>query len=109
MEAFSRVLARLKEKGEEGDQPLTRRIIRDEYDVPGCMRRIQRRLKRGKVRFDELFSDTPTRNEVVTLFLALLEMIRMGRVLVSQQGVYDQIVLEAGEPSAAPQPNYQEE
>ena len=109
MEAFSRVLARLKEKGEEGDQPLTRRIIRDEYDVPGCKRRIQRRLKRGKVRFDELFSDTPTRNEVVTLFLALLEMIRMGRVLVSQQGVYDQIVLEAGEPSAAPQPNYQEE
>ena len=45
----------------------------------------------------------------MTLFLALLEMIRMGRVLVSQQGVYDQIVLEAGEPSAAPQLNYQEE
>ena len=109
MEAFSRVLARLKEKGGEEDHPLTRRIIRDEYDVPGCMRRIQRRLKRGRVRFDELFSDTPTRNEVVTLFLALLEMIRMGKVVVSQKGVYDEIVLEAGEPGAAPQPVIQEE
>ena len=96
MEAFSRVLQRLKEKGEAEDHPLTRRIVRDEYDVPGCMRRIQRRLKKGRIRFDELFSDSPTRNEVVTLFLALLEMIRMGRVTVTQSGVYDDIVLEEG-------------
>ncbi len=106
MEAFSRVLQRLKEKGEMEEHPLTRRIIRDEYDVPGCMRRIQRKLKKGRVRFEELFSDSPTRNEVVTLFLALLEMIRMGRVLVTQSRVYDEIVLEpgSGKPQTAETP-----
>ncbi len=104
MEAFSRVLRRIREKGEEDDHPLTRRIIRDAYDIPGCMKHIRRMLRRGRVRFDELFSDTPTRDEVVTLFLALLEMIRMGQVTVSQKAVYDDIYLEPGSGKPVPPP-----
>ena len=93
VDAFAQVLARLRQKGEEEPEALTRRIVRDEYDVPGCMRHIQRKLRRGPVRFLELFSPHPTRDEVVTLFLALLELIRLGKADVTQSGIYEEIIL----------------
>ena len=61
--------------------------------MPGCIRRISAFLRRGSVRFEQLFSQNPTREEVVTLFLALLEMLRLGRAEASQEGVYGEIIL----------------
>ncbi len=92
VEAFAGVLARLNDP-QRREEVQTRRIIRDEYDVPGCMRHIQRKLCRGPVRFWELFSPEPTRDEVVTLFLALLELIRLGKAQAVQDGVFDDIIL----------------
>ncbi len=90
--AFARVMARTPEAEEE---PVfqARRIIRDEYSVPRCMAHILRKLKKGEVRFSELISSAPTRDEVVSLFLALLELIRLGRAGVSQHAIYDDILL----------------
>ncbi|MBR6525567.1 MAG: segregation/condensation protein A [Clostridia bacterium] len=95
IKAFARVMERAKvnEEEEEGNHYAPRPIIRDEYDIPGCMKHIARKLKKGCVRFTELFSDHPTRDEVVTLFLALLEMIRLGKAEVVQDQVYEEIVL----------------
>lgn len=91
--AFARVLARAEEEGREENAFVPRPIIRDEHDVPGCIRRISVFLRRGSVRFEQLFSQNPTREEVVTLFLALLEMLRLGRAEASQEGVYGEIIL----------------
>ena len=98
--AFARVMARVKEEGEEPIQT-ARRIVRDEFTVPRCTAHILRRLKKGPVKFDELFSPAPTRDEVVTLFLALLELLRLGRVSAAQDGIFGDMVLEArqGEPA----------
>ncbi|MBR5108955.1 MAG: segregation/condensation protein A [Clostridia bacterium] len=98
--AFARVMARVKEEGEEPIQT-ARRIVRDEYTVPRCSAHILRRLKKGPVKFDELFSPQPTRDEVVTLFLALLELLRLGRVSAEQEGIFGDMMLEAraGEPA----------
>ena len=74
-----------------------RRIVRDEYTVPRCTAHILRRLKKGPVHFEELFSESPSRDEVVTLFLALLELLRLGRAGVSQDGVFGDIMLEPRE------------
>jgi len=93
IKAFARVMARVKEDEEEGPAYVPRPIIRDEYDIPGCMKHIARKLRKGRVTFTELFSDHPTKDEVVTLFLALLEMIRLGRAEVVQDQVYEDIVL----------------
>ena len=98
--AFARVMARVKEEGEEPIQT-ARRIVRDEFTVPRCSAHILRRLKKGPVKFDELFSPAPSRDEVVTLFLALLELLRLGRVSAEQDGVFGEMVLEArtGDPA----------
>ena len=92
--AFARVMARVKEEDEEPIQT-ARRIVRDEFTVPRCSAHILRRLKKGPVKFDELFSPQPSRDEVVTLFLALLELLRLGRVSAEQDGIFGDMVLEA--------------
>ncbi|MBE5771923.1 MAG: segregation/condensation protein A [Clostridia bacterium] len=94
--AFARVMARIKDDPEEPIQT-ARRIVRDEYTVPRCTAHILRRLKKGPVHFEELFSEAPSRDEVVTLFLALLELLRLGRAGVSQDGIFGDIVLEPRE------------
>ena len=91
--AFARVMARVPEEEEEAVH-VARRIIRDEYTVPRCSAHILRRLRKGPVRFEELFSPAPTRDEVVTLFLALLELLRLGRAGVVQDGIFGDMMLE---------------
>ena len=89
--AFARVLARIRDT--EETPPVQRRIIRDAFSVPRCMTRILRRLREGPVAFDRLFSDEPTRDEVVTTFLALLELLKAGRARAAQEGTYGQIII----------------
>jgi len=62
----------------------------------------------GETRFEELFSDTPDREEVVTLFIALLEILKLGKAHVVQDATFDTIMLvpgrketDAGEDDAA--------
>lgn len=93
--AFARVMARVPEEDEEITHA-ARRIVRDEYTVPRCTAHILKHLKKGPVRFEALFSPSPTRDEVVTLFLALLELLRLGRATVSQNGIFGEMILEPG-------------
>ena len=73
-----------------------RDIRRDSYTVEGCMETIESRLVLGSVSFDELFSDQPDREEVVTLFIALLELLKLGKAHVRQNGTFDRIMLMPG-------------
>ena len=77
------------------DQMASREIRRDAHTVASCMARISRRVRRGRCSFSELFDAEFTRHEVVTMFLALLELIKLNRVHVSQEGAYDDIYLSA--------------
>ncbi len=61
------------------------------------MFRIQRRVRSGKCSFEDLFDGAPNRQEIVTLFQALLELIRLGRVTVRQRGVFGNISIQAAE------------
>jgi segregation and condensation protein A len=51
--------------------------------------------ERGQVIFRNLFADRPTRMQVVTTFIALLELIRLGIIAVAQERVFGEIVLSA--------------
>ena len=95
--AFARVMARMNQDEEEETVHVARRIVRDEYTVPRCTAHILRRLKKGPVRFEELCSDHPTKDEVVTLFLALLELLRLGRAAAVQDGIFGDMILEPRE------------
>ena len=98
VEAFARVYARRPDKDEkEGQQSANRDIQRDVHTVPECMLHILKCLKgKGQMTFDELISHAPTKEEVVTLFLALLELLRLGKAHISQDGVYETIMLFPG-------------
>ncbi|MDR0362579.1 MAG: segregation/condensation protein A [Planctomycetota bacterium] len=52
----------------------------------------------GKTRFSLLLSGKPTREEMVGFFIAMLELIRRGKVAARQGGPYGDIVIEARTP-----------
>ena len=50
------------------------------------------RVKEGEsLEFLELFARAETKNEMITIFLALLELIRLKRVKVYQRGIFGAI------------------
>ena len=92
--AYRRVLERA-ERAEAADRMASREIRRDHFTVAGCMARISRTVRRGKCRFSDLFGEDFTRQEVVTMFLALLELIKLNRLHVRQDAAYEEITLSA--------------
>ena len=92
IKAYQRVLARA-EKAELEEHMASREIRRDSFTVAGCMARISRTVRRGRCRFSELFGEDYTRQEVVTMFLALLELIKLNRLHISQDAAYEEIIL----------------
>ena len=98
-EAFRRILARRPEKDEEPgvNHYAPRDIHRDQHTVQECMLSLIKKIRaRGRIRFEEAFSEAPTREEVVTFFLAVLELLKLGRMHAVQTGVYGEIELIAG-------------
>ncbi|MBR2700176.1 MAG: segregation/condensation protein A, partial [Clostridia bacterium] len=94
IKAYRRVLERAA-RAEAADRMASREIRRDALTVASCMARISRRVRRGRCSFSDLFDEAFTRHEVVTMFLALLELIKLNRVHVSQARAYEDIYLTA--------------
>ena len=90
--AFARVLSRVHPSDEEETEE--RRISRDVYSVPRCMARITKQLRHGPVAFSSLFDRNTTRDEVISTFLALLELIKAGRAAAVQDVTYGEILIE---------------
>lgn len=74
-------------------------VFLDAYSVTERALHIMKRLRSGgRVNFSELFEGQTTKDALVTTFLALLELIRQGRVSVTQSKMFDEIkiVLKKG-------------
>lgn len=97
--AFARVLKRLEES-RSGSGP-QRHIRRDTYTVGQCMARIGRMVRKGRCAFTALFQDAADRDEVITMFMAMLEMVKHSRLHISQESTYGEIYLERAEAPAA--------
>lgn len=83
MEAMARLSARLLDREEV--QAASNRVIKlDRHSVARCMHDIMQKTRKGEVSFFRLFSQKPTRNEIVTLFLALLELLKQNKLSASQ-------------------------
>jgi len=73
-------------------------IYDEEWTVADKITAIRQRLTgQGTIRFTELFADAASRNEVVASFLALLELIRLRHVEVTQGEAFGEIALTRGE------------
>lgn len=90
--AMRRVLARATTRL-DADDVVTREIPRDKLSVQACMFAVAAKIHQGPCRFDDLFTKTPTRDEVVTVFMAILELLRLGRLQIEQLGTFGEITL----------------
>ncbi len=95
--AMSRVL-RKREKRKP------RQIVQDDTPIEVHAERVERLVgERGRVAFSELFEDDMPRTRLVGIFLAVLELVRRGRLATRQERLFDEIWLEpsANRPPAA--------
>lgn len=98
-EAFLRIWQRRPQLDDdpESNHYAPRSIHRDNHTVQECMLNLIYRIqKKKRMRFEDVFSEAPTKEEVVTFFLAVLELLRLGRMHVRQESVYGGIELIAG-------------
>ncbi len=95
--AMSRVLAKREKR-----RP--RQIVHDDTPIETHIGRIEALLAgQGRAAFTELFDAGMPRSRVVGIFLAVLELVRRGRVVTRQERLFDEIWLEpAPQRPAAP-------
>ena len=88
--AFSKIMA---EKQEEIRRNHTT-IARDDYKIEDMMLIIEEAFgSKNELHLDELFIDAKDMNQVITLFLATLELIKVHRISVQQETIFGTITL----------------
>ena len=80
-----------------------KQIVVDETPLHVYMELILRRLEReSRIALSRLFTPPHTRGRLVGFFLAVLELMRGGRIVAEQTDCFSDIVLSAGpQPAAA--------
>ena len=88
--AFSKVMAK---KQEEFSKSHTT-IVRDEYKIEDMMEVVRQRCRAHKrLALQDIFAETKDMNEVITLFLATLELVKVQEVQVIQEENFGNIYL----------------
>lgn len=91
LNAFQRMLRRLEEQ-----QPEARMIFEENFTVADKIQRLRSIIDaaRGEpVLFSSLFSEQATRVEMVVTFLALLELVRLKHLRVTQSAAFAEVVV----------------
>lgn len=95
LDSFAKILIKV-EKAEEVKEP--KKILRDRFTVAEKMTSIKTTIKERKsATFSSLFEDSYTRSEVITVFLALLELLKRKAVIVTQEDLFAEIVIDENE------------
>jgi segregation and condensation protein A len=88
--AFQKVLKKLENRQEN-----LREIFEENFTVSDKIDYILQTISSGaKVSFSSLFATAATRTEIVVTFLALLELIRLKQLRVTQQAAFSDIEIE---------------
>ncbi len=87
--SLEKLFTRIRQK-----EPVTK-VARDEISIKDRMKEIGELLKvgGGMVRFSQLFGSTVSRTEIVTTFLALLELMKAKRVTCVQNQLFQDILI----------------
>ncbi|PSK03151.1 segregation/condensation protein A, partial [Brevibacillus sp. NRRL NRS-603] len=74
-------------------EPITK-VSRDEISIKDRMKEIRQAVRSGgMVRFSELFTQGATRTEIVTTFLALLELMKAKHITCVQNQLFQDIII----------------
>ncbi len=80
---------------QEDKQETTHNVRPDTFTVRERVVHLRTKLKDGRVRFSDLFTDASTRMEKVVTFMALLEMLARGEVHITQGPTFAPIYIRA--------------
>ena len=90
LDAFAGLLARQEARGKEKEAP--KKIVKDRFTVADKILSIRGYAREHKrFPFDELFAADMTKSEMINVFLALLELLKLQNVRVEQVGIFQQI------------------
>ena len=82
-----------------------RQIVQDDTPIEVHIERVETLVaEKGRVSFSELFDADMPRTRIVGIFLAVLELVRRGRLRTRQDRIFDEIWLEPA-PSASTSPS----
>ena len=92
LDAFVGIMHRVNkiEKSKESKE-IIKETFTDEQKISSIKDTL---ISRSKLKFSELFLDTSSRDEVITTFMALLELIKMQVIRVSQDDLFSDIQIE---------------
>ena len=89
--ALKKIYARAEKKSAE---ILSKEIVRDPFTVEEKQAFIQHVIdEKLKIKFIELFDEDATKNEVITTFQALLELMKSQYIVAEQDETFDDIFI----------------
>ena len=92
--ALERIIARQTQAEDSGR--VFRSITRDKFTIEQCVFNLTSRLRKGPVLFTDMLSSHVTRDEIVSYFMAMLELLKMGRLHAQQEAAFDDILILPG-------------
>ena len=97
LDAFSKLLTREElKKAIKNDEP--KKIVKDRFTVAEKIISIRNFAKEHKrFEFEELFADDMTKSELINVFLAVLELLKLQTIKVLQNGTFGNIVITSNE------------
>jgi len=91
--AVNDVIKRVEERNASGEE-----IFDEQFTVAEKITAIRERILAGQsFNFAELFAGAASRNEVVATFLAMLELIRLRQIKITQGDAFGEIMITEGE------------
>ena len=96
LDAFAALLTRQKARGE--DKPEPKKIVKDRFTVAEKIVSIRAYAREHKrFPFDDLFAPDMTKSEMINVFLALLDLLKLQTMRVEQTGIFSQINIISNE------------
>ena len=96
--ALERIIARQTQEADPGR--VFRAITRDKFTIEQCTYNLTARLRKGPVLFSDMLSNQVTRDEIVSYFMAMLELLKLGKLHAQQEQAFDDILILPGRKDA---------
>ena len=92
--ALERIIARQTQEADPGR--VFRSITRDKFTIEQCVFNLTSRLRKGPVLFTDMLSEQVTRDEIVSYFMAMLELLKLGKLHAEQENAFEDILIMPG-------------
>lgn len=96
LDAFANLLA--KQSLRQKEAPAPKKIMKDRFTVADKIVSIRDYAKEHKrFEFEDLFMNDMTKSEMINIFLALLDLLKLQTIRVEQSGIFEQIHIISNE------------